>query len=82
MNTGEIIMTASTAVGATMGATDMAAIINTTGEVSVPTIVVTVINCVMLAVNAGIAIYKKIRALKNEKKGNDDKKDGDNNGND
>lgn len=79
MNAGEIIMTASTAVGATMGATDMATIMNTTGEVSIPTIVVTVINCVMLIVNAGIAIYKKIRALKNEKKDDSEEED---NGND
>lgn len=63
-----------------MGATDMATIMNTTGEVSIPTIVVTVINCVMLIVNAGIAIYKKIRALKNEKK--DDNEENKNNGND
>lgn len=75
MNVGEIIMTATSAVGATMGASDMAAIMENTGEVSIPAIVVTVINCLMLVVNAGIAIYKKICALKDEKKKKENKKE-------
>lgn len=84
MNVTEAIGTACAAVGTTMGAGEVTTILEQTGTVSVPAVVVTVLNCVILAVNAGIAIYKKIRDLKNENKKNaeDGKEDSGKNGTD
>lgn len=76
MNAGEIIATAGAAVGTTLGASEVTTILEQTGTVSVPTLVVTILNVVMLTVNTGIAIYKKIRDLKAEnKKKEEDVKD-------
>lgn len=62
-------------IATTLAASDMAQIIETSGVASVPSIVLTVVNCLLLLVNAGITIYKKIKKLKNEDK--DDKEDED-----
>lgn len=83
MNTGEILCTAVSAVGVTAGANDMATILEATGTVSVPAVVVTAVNVTILLVNAGIAIYKKIKALKTEiKHSEQEEAEEDKNGND
>lgn len=68
MNAGEILTTAVSAVGTTICASDISTILEQTGTVSVPAIVVTTLNCLILLVNTGIAIYKKIRDIKRENK--------------
>lgn len=70
MNVTETVGTVCSAIGTTVCASDMATVLEQTGTVSVPAVVVTVLNCLILAVNAGIAIYKKIRDLRNEDRQN------------
>lgn len=81
MNANEVIATASAAVGTTISATDTAAILEQTGNLSLPSLIVTILNVVILAVNAGIAIYKKIRDLKAENKKDDKEEEREDNNN-
>ena len=63
-------------IATALGASDFIQFIQATGDISVPSLVITVLNSVILIINAGIAIYKKIKALKDNDK-EAEKKEGD-----
>lgn len=74
----ETLATVVSAAATSICASDIATVVEATGTVSVPALIITIVNSALFIFNAGVQIYKKIKVLKEEAK----KKQEDNTNND